>query len=66
MEEIDYTWVILGTIVGFFSLAALLLVPVYRFLKREEKESEQWTKDVLAKKSDVKRKSTNGSVDPAS
>ena len=45
MEEINYTWVIVGTLVGFFSLAALLLIPVYRFLKREEKASEQWTRE---------------------
>lgn len=56
MEEIDYTWVILGTIVGFFSLAALLLVPVYRFLNREEKVSEAWTKEALAEKREADKR----------
>lgn len=39
----NYTLVILGTLIGFILLAALLLVPIYLFLKREEKESEKWT-----------------------
>ncbi len=39
----DYTWVILGTLLGFLFLAALLLVPIYLFLKKEEQESEKWT-----------------------
>ncbi len=47
MFDPDYTWLIIGTIVGFFSLAALLLVPIYRFLNREEKAAEQWTKEQL-------------------
>ncbi len=40
-----YTGVILLTLVGFLALAALLLTPVYRFLKREEKVAEAWTED---------------------
>ncbi len=40
-----YTGVILLTLVGFLALAALLLMPVYRFLKREEKVAEAWTED---------------------
>lgn len=47
MAEPDYTWVIVGTTIGFFALAAVLLVPIYRFLNREEKESEAWTKEKL-------------------
>lgn len=34
--ETELTLVSIATFVGFFVLAALLLVPVYRFLKREE------------------------------
>ena len=41
----EYNGVILLALVGFAALAALLLVPVYRFLKREEKVAESWTKD---------------------
>ena len=51
MEEIDYTWVIVVTLIGFFALAAMLLVPVYRFLKREEKASERWTSEALRRDS---------------
>ncbi len=38
----EYNGVILLALVGFAALAALLLVPVYRFLKREEKVAEAW------------------------
>ena len=47
MFDPDYTWVIIGTTVGFFALAAVLLVPIYKFLKREEKVAEQWTREKL-------------------
>ena len=40
--------VIVGTIVGFFGLAAALLIPIYLFLKREEKTAELWTAEQLA------------------
>ena len=36
------------TTVGFFALAALLLVPVWRFLRREEEISKNWTEERLA------------------
>jgi len=42
----DYTLVIILTFFGFIGLAALLLVPVYRFLNREERLSESWTRDL--------------------
>jgi Flp pilus assembly protein TadB len=35
------TWVIIITFVGFVALAAALLVPVYRLLKREERRNEE-------------------------
>lgn len=41
--DADYYGTIALTFVGFVSLAALLLVPIYRFLKREDKENERWT-----------------------
>ena len=47
MDDYNYTWIIIGTTVGFFALAAALLVPIYRFLKREEKESEAWTSETI-------------------
>lgn len=39
----DYITIIIVTFVGFVALAALLLVPVYRFLKREERAATKWT-----------------------
>lgn len=41
----EYDGVVLLALVGFLALAALLLTPVYRFLKREEKAAEAWTED---------------------
>ena len=38
MPNYNYTLIIIATIVGFFTLAAILLVPVYRFLRKEEKD----------------------------
>ena len=47
MDDYNYTIIIIATTIGFFALAAVLLVPIYRFLNREEKESEAWTKEKL-------------------
>lgn len=41
-----YWDVILITFFGFVALAALLLVPVWRFLAREEEVAEEFTGDV--------------------
>ncbi|MEM1128386.1 MAG: hypothetical protein AAGI71_17205 [Bacteroidota bacterium] len=40
--DTDYTLVIFLTLFGFCLLAFLLLWPVHRFLKREEKVSQRW------------------------
>lgn len=45
MNSIDL--IIVAALVLFFLLAAGLLVPIYFFLKREEKASERW-KDPFA------------------
>lgn len=42
-----YHLAIILTTIGFFALAALLLVPVWRFLNREEQISREWTEDAL-------------------
>lgn len=41
----NMTVIILVTLVAFFGLAALLLVPIWRFLDREEEVSQQWTRN---------------------
>ncbi|PEN11307.1 hypothetical protein CRI94_16090 [Longibacter salinarum] len=43
-----YLPIILATLIGFSILAAALLVPVWRFLEREEKVAEKWTPDQIA------------------
>ncbi|GAB5537365.1 MAG: hypothetical protein Rubg2KO_36140 [Rubricoccaceae bacterium] len=42
--------IIAVTFFGFIGLAFVLLFPVYRFLSREEKLSEDWTPDAIARK----------------
>ena len=59
-----YLVAILLSFVGFALLAALLLVPVYRFLKREEKVSQQWTKEELARRQKQQPPSPNGTTVP--
>lgn len=56
----DFTVVILLTLFGFLFLAALLLVPVYRFLRREEQASRRWTKNELARRSSADASVGNG------
>ena len=46
----QYLPVVLATLIGFSAIAALLLVPVYRFLEREEKVAEKWTPEELAER----------------
>jgi len=44
-------WVItIPTLVVFFTLAALLLVPIWRFLDREQEVSKQWTPEAVAER----------------
>lgn len=45
-----YLPVILITLVGFGLLAALLLVPVSRFLDREQEVAEEWTPEAIAER----------------
>lgn len=47
----DYTTIIILTLIGFLSLAAILLVPVYRFIQKEKHAAEKWTKEELARRS---------------
>jgi len=46
----EYLPIIVGTIVGFGLLAAALLIPVYRFLEREQQVAQKWTPDALAER----------------
>lgn len=55
----EYLPVILGTLIGFGLLAALLLFPVSWFLDREQEVAEDWTPEVLAERLRKHRRSTS-------
>lgn len=46
----QYLPIIAGTLIGFSVLAALLLVPIYRFLDREQEVAEEWTPEAVAER----------------
>jgi hypothetical protein len=50
VDESTYYVAIALAFFGFVAIAFILLFPVYRFLKREEKQSEQWTASALAER----------------
>jgi hypothetical protein len=54
------TIIIIATFFGFLALAAALLIPIYRFLQREQKVSEKWTEEELAKRMRKRQAATNG------
>lgn len=56
----EYLPIIVGTLVGFGLLAAILLVPVYRFLERERKVAQEWTPEALAERMQEKKTTANG------
>lgn len=57
----EYLPIIAGTLLGFALLAALLLVPIWRFLDREEEVAEKWTPEALAERMRERPESaTNG------
>lgn len=49
-------------LIGFFLLAAIVVVPVYRFLKREEQASRQWTRETLARRTRETPPHSNGTA----
>jgi hypothetical protein len=56
-----YLPIIVGTLVGFALLAALLLVPISRFLDREQEVAEDWTPEALAERMRERQQTaTNG------
>lgn len=52
----SYNLVIVLTFIGFMALAAALLIPVYRFLKREEHISNTWTPEALQRQAEERRR----------
>ena len=60
----EYLPIIASTLVGFGLLAALLLVPVYRFLERERKVAEKWTPEALAERMQKDESTASNGTDP--
>ncbi len=42
----DYLFIIIGTVVGFGLLAAILLLPVSRFITRERERGDAWNAEI--------------------
>jgi hypothetical protein len=60
-----YLPVIVVTLVGFAALAAALLVPIWRFLDREQEVAEDWTPEAIAERMRERQQTaTNGSEAP--
>lgn len=55
-----YVPIVILTIVLFTLLAAILLVPIYRFLKREEEASRNWTRESLERRQREREAGGNG------
>ena len=54
-------WLItIPTLLIFFSLAAALLVPIWRFLDREQEVSKQWTPEAVAQRIEEQREEKQG------
>lgn len=60
----EYIPIILITFFGFCALAYLLLAPVYRFLKREEKAGDEWTRAVHSEQLHHGSSAANGAPVP--
>jgi hypothetical protein len=57
----EYFPIIAGTLIGFGVLAALLLVPIWRFLNREQEVAEDWTPEAVAERMRERQQTaTNG------
>ncbi len=46
----DYLFIIVGTVVGFGLLAAILLLPVSRFITRERERGDAWNEEISRRK----------------
>ncbi len=57
MGETSIWIVIVVVTIGFFALAGILLIPIYRFLLREEEVAKEWVEGKVGRKS---RESSSG------
>lgn len=61
----QYLPVIVGTLIGFGALAALLLVPISRFLDREQEVAEDWTPQALAERMRKRQETAANGEEPS-
>lgn len=59
-----YYLIIAGTFFGFIALAFVLLYPVFRFLRREEELSDDWTPDAIARRQSRDEPGGDGATPP--
>jgi len=60
-----YLPIIAATFIGFVALAALLLIPVWRFIQRETARGEAWNRSIIAKERARREKRLDQSNDDA-
>lgn len=61
----EYLPIIAGTLIGFGVLAALLLVPIWRFLNREEEVAEDWTPEAVAERMREREQTATNGAEPS-
>jgi hypothetical protein len=67
----EYFPVIAATLIGFAGLAAALLIPIWRFLEREEEVADDWTPEAVERRlqevrtEDVGKEETRTSASPS-
>lgn len=59
-----YIPIILATFFGFLALAALLLIPVWRFIQRETAKGEAWNQKLRAQDREKRTASKGSPPDP--
>ena len=50
MESPQIYYVVAAAFFGFVALAFILLFPIWRFIRREEQRSEEWTPRAIAER----------------
>mgnify|MGYP006429861177 CR=1 FL=1 len=59
----EYLPIIAGTLIGFAVLAALLLVPIWRFLDREKEVAEEWTAEAVEERISQQKQPSSGEAE---
>ena len=63
----DYLLIIIGTVVGFGLLAAILLLPVSRFITRERERGDAWNDEIQRRhNAPTSRREPEDAADPSS